>query len=146
MTIQSQRDLDGLRRVGRVVSLALSEMKRRVKVGVTTQELDVVCAETFERNGARPAPQLVYGFPGVACVSINDEAVHGIPGPRTIRAGDLVKLDVTAELDGYIADAAVTVAIPTASRVRRRLARWARAALHKPKSTEGMTMQQRNGR
>ncbi len=97
MTIQSQRDLDGLRRVGRVVSLALSEMKRRVKVGVTTQELDVVCAETFERSGARPAPQLVYGFPGVACVSINDEAVHGIPGPRTIRAGDLVKLDVTAE-------------------------------------------------
>ena len=103
MTVRSHKDLEGLVRVGRVVSLALAEMKRRVKAGVTTGELDVGCEEVLDKNRARPAPRLVYGFPGVACISVNDEAVHGIAGSRRIRAGDLVKLDVTAELDGYFA-------------------------------------------
>ena len=131
MTVRSQRDLDGLIRVGRVVSLAIKEMKRSLRAGATTQELDTVCAKILERCGARPAPQHDYGFPGAACISVNDEAVHGIPGPRAIRAGDLVKLDVTAELDGYVADAAVTVVVPSASRSKLSLARCARAALYR---------------
>ena len=129
MTVRSHKDLEGLVRVGKVVSLALAEMKRRVKAGVTTGELDVACEEVLDKNRARPAPRLVYGFPGVACISVNDEAVHGIAGSRRIRAGDLVKLDVTAELDGYFADAAVTIAVPDASPARTRLARCAETAL-----------------
>jgi Metallopeptidase family M24 len=112
MTVESERDLAGLRRVGRVVGLALREMKESLEPGITTGELDAVGARVFERHGARSAPQLMKGFPGVNCISVNDEAVHGVPGGRTIEPGDLVKIDVTAELDGYVADAAVTVAVP----------------------------------
>ena len=112
MTVESEKDLAGLRRVGRVVGLALREMRENLEPGMTTGELDGVGARLFERFGARSAPQLVYGFPGVNCISVNDEAVHGVPGDRVIERGDLVKIDVTAELDGYIADAAVTVALP----------------------------------
>lgn len=131
MTIQSQADLDGMRRVGRVVWAALQEMKRRVAPGVSTEELDSVCARTFDAHGARAAPALVYGFPGTACISVNNEAVHGIPGPRRLEPGDLVKLDVTAELDDYFADAAITVPVRPVSPDRLRLARCAHEALRK---------------
>ena len=59
----------------------------------------------IDRNDARSAPRVFYGFPGAICISLNDEAVHGIPGSRRIEPGDLVKLDLTVEKDGYIADA-----------------------------------------
>jgi methionyl aminopeptidase len=114
MTVESERDLAGLRRVGRVVALALREMREGLEPGMTTAELDAVGARLFERHGARSAPQLMKGFPGVNCISVNDEAVHGVPGDR-------VKIDVTAELDGYVADAAVTVAVPPASPVHEGL-------------------------
>jgi methionyl aminopeptidase len=110
MSIGSERDLAGLRAAGRVVADALAEMREAVRPGVTTRELDEVGAEVFARHGARSAPQLVYGFPGTTCISVNEEAVHGIPSRRTLRDGDLVTLDATAELDGYMADAAITVA------------------------------------
>jgi methionyl aminopeptidase len=82
-------------------------------------------------NGARHAPRLDYNFPGDSCISVNDEAVHGIPGPRVVRAGDLVKLDVVAEKDGYFADAAITVPVPPVTDEKRRLAACARAAFEK---------------
>ena len=107
MTVESDKDLAGLRNAGRVVRLAMEAMKANLQPGMTTTKLDAIGAEVFERHGARSAPQLVYDFPGVNCISINDEAVHGIPGGRIIEPGDLIKIDVSAELDGYIADAAV---------------------------------------
>ena len=100
-----------MRKAGRVVADALRAMRRAVRPGVTTAELDAVAANVFSRAGARSGPQLDYDFPGVTCISVNDEAVHGIPGARRLREGDLVKLDVTAELDGYYADACRTVAV-----------------------------------
>ena len=131
MTIRSDDELDGILRVGKVVRSALDTMKQAVEPGMTTQALDEMCADVFERHGARSGPQIVYGFPGVACISINDEAVHGIPRhTRTLRDGDLVKLDVTAELNGYFADAAVTVGVGRVSSRKRRLARCARSALY----------------
>jgi methionyl aminopeptidase len=83
----------------------------------------------FDRAGARSGPQLDYGFPGVNCISVNDEAVHGVPGRRRLRAGDLVKLDVTAELDGFYADACVSVAVGRGGPEATRLAGTVRAAL-----------------
>ncbi|HEX6709161.1 MAG TPA: type I methionyl aminopeptidase [Rubrobacter sp.] len=121
MTIESDRDLAGLRRAGRVVALTLQEMKEALEPGMTTAELDSIGAEVFERHGARSAPQMVYGFPGVNLISVNDEAVHGVPGGRIIREGDLVKIDVTAEVAGYVADAAITVAMPSGPQVHREL-------------------------
>jgi methionyl aminopeptidase len=111
VSIESQADLDGLRAAGRVVAKAIRAMRARVYPGVSTEELDRGGARVFADAGARSAPQLAYGFPGVNCISVNDEAVHGIPGPRRLRRGDLVKLDVTAELDGYYADACVSVPV-----------------------------------
>jgi methionyl aminopeptidase len=131
MSIKTAEELEALKRVGRVVALALREMRRATRPGVTTADLDAIGGAVFESHGARSAPSLVYQFPGVNCISLNDEAVHGIPGPRTLRDGDLVKLDVTAELDGYIADAAVTVALPGAAARERRLASCAETALGK---------------
>lgn len=111
MSIESEKDLAGLRAAGSVVAEALEAMSTAVRPGVTTRELDEVGAAVFARYGARSAPQLAYDFPGVNCISVNDQAVHGVPSERTLVEGDLVKLDVTAELDGYMADAAITVGV-----------------------------------
>ncbi|HET7043302.1 MAG TPA: type I methionyl aminopeptidase [Gaiellaceae bacterium] len=130
MSIETDADLAGLERAGRVVALALAAMRDAVRPGRSTAELDAVGAAVFRRLGARSAPQLAYGFPGVNCISLNDEAVHGIPSrARTIAAGDLVTLDVTAELDGYVADAATTVEAGSRTAARQRLIRTAAAAL-----------------
>src|SRR5689334_16344814 len=111
MSIESHADWRGLRRVARVVRLTLDALEAHVRPGVTTADLDAVAARVFARYGARSAPALVYRFPGTVLISVNDEVVHGIPGPREIAAGDIVKLDVTTELDGYVADAARTVVV-----------------------------------
>ncbi len=117
-------------RVGRVVKLALDATTAEVRSGANTEHLDRVCERVFSRYGARSAPRLVYGFPGSACISVNDEAVHGIPSAsRIVRAGDLVKIDIAAELDGYFADAATTTAVGQASPSDRRLIRCTRSAL-----------------
>src|SRR5271165_986359 len=111
MSIQSERELEQLRIVGRIVRLALNAMSAGVEPGVTTAQVDAVCARVLAEHEAVAAPKKVYGFPGVACISVNDEVVHGVPGARALCAGDLVKLDVTAEKGGFFADAAVTVRV-----------------------------------
>jgi methionyl aminopeptidase len=121
MSVESQDDIDGLLKAGRVVALALERMRAAVCEGVTTRDLDEVGAAVFRAHGARSAPHLTYGFPGTNCISVNDEAVHGVPSARRLRAGDVVKLDVTAELDGYMADAAVTVTVGPPSPLAQRL-------------------------
>ena len=85
----------------------------------------------MRREGANSAPALVYGFPGTSCISVNDEAVHGVPGDRVIREGELVKLDVTVEKDGFMADAAETVVVGAGSDENCRLAACARRAFEK---------------
>lgn len=128
MSVGSERDLEGLRRAGRVVALALKAMRAAVRAGITTAELDDIAARILAEHGARSAPRLAYAFPGTTCISINEEAVHGIPGPRRLEPGDLVTLDVTVELDGYYADAAVTVGVPPMADEARRLVASAEAA------------------
>jgi methionyl aminopeptidase len=128
MSIETPEELAGLRAAGSVVSLMLESMKAAVDVGVSTAELDEVGASVMRQHCSRSAPSLVYRFPGVSCISVNEEAVHGIPGPRKLRNGDLVKLDVTIEKDGFMADAAVTVPVGNASEEKRRLALCAKRA------------------
>jgi len=128
MSIESAADWKGLCRVARVVRLTLDALERNAVPGITTRELDAIAAVVFRDHRARSAPALVYGFPGTVLISINDEVVHGIPGDRPLRGGDVVKLDVTLELDGYIADSAVTVLVPPAERTARALQRCARQA------------------
>ena len=131
MSIDSEQDLEGLKRAGRVVALALQAMREAVCAGITTAELDAIAANVLRAHGARSAPQLAYDFPAHTCISVNDEAVHGIPGARRLQHGDLVTLDVTVELDGYYADAAVTVGVPPVSDEAQRLIECAEAAFRR---------------
>ena len=128
MSIESAHDWDGLRAAALVARLTLDLLESQVQPGVTTGELDAAAADLFRRHGARSAPALVYGFPGTVLISVNEEIVHGIPGRRVIAAGDLVKLDVTVEKDGYVADAARTVVAGSGSALARELAQCAVAA------------------
>jgi methionyl aminopeptidase len=128
MSIKSEADWRGLRAVGRIVRLTLDALEPHARPGVTTGELDGVASNVFAAHGARSAPRLVYGFPGTVLISVNDEVVHGIPGSRRLEAGDLLKLDVTAEKAGYMADAARTMVLEGEPGVARRLRGCVRTA------------------
>lgn len=129
MTVESLSDIAGLRHIGRIVAQSLQTLEAEVRPGLSTAELDAKAGELLKAAGAQSAPYLTYRFPGNTCISINDEATHGIPGGRVIQAGDLVKIDLSAEANGYFADAAITVAVPPVTDRSHKLAVCARAAL-----------------
>jgi methionyl aminopeptidase len=128
MSIRTQEQFERLRIIGRIVRAALDRCAAAVRPGITTAELDEIGARVLAENGAESAPPKVYGFPGALCISVNEEAIHGIPGARVLREGDLIKLDLVAEKDGFFADAAVTVAVGAAGQTARELMRCAETA------------------
>jgi methionyl aminopeptidase len=130
MSVDTPEELEALKAAGRVVADAIRAMRAEARPGISTVELDEIGGRVFANAGARSGPQLDYGFPGVNCISVNDEAVHGIPGKRRLRDGDLLKLDVTAELRGFYADACVSVPIGKAASSTRKLAAVSRKALN----------------
>ena len=128
MTVRSDGELSSLKTIGSLVAQARDLMARSITVGMTTADLDCIGADFLRSHGATSAPQSVYNFPGFNCISVNDQVVHGVPGTRRIEAGDLVKIDVTAELDGFIADSATTVLVPPEREEGRQLLDCAKAA------------------
>ena len=105
MSITSESELVGMKKVSEVVAIALKEMRAYAQPGMTTKQLDDFGRQLLEQHGARSAPLLTYGFPGCTCISLNNEIAHGIPShSRMLREGDLINIDVSAELDGYWAD------------------------------------------
>ena len=131
MSITEPGEFEALRAAGAIVRLVLEAMKSQVRPGITTGELDAIGAAVMQDNGARSAPATVYNFPGSNCISLNDEAVHGVPGARALECGDLLKLDVTIEKDGFMADAAETVAVGKVTPEAERLMACARRAFEK---------------
>jgi methionyl aminopeptidase len=131
LSINEPEELEALRAAGAVVRLVLEAMKREVRPGVTTAQLDAIGAAVMAENGARSAPATVYKFPGSNCISLNEEAVHGVPGQRELRPGDLLKLDVTIEKDGFMADAAESVPVGEVTPEAQRLISCARRAFEK---------------
>lgn len=129
MRIESPRDIEGLREAGRAVARTLEAMRRAAEPGVTTAELDAIGACELTRFRACSAPRSVYDFPGETCISVNEEAAHGIPGDRILRPGDMVNIDVSAVVDGYFADTGASFVLPPSSSVKDQLCRAARAAL-----------------
>lgn len=129
MTINSEKDLEGLKRIGKIVAQTLAEMQKVASVGMTTLELDEIGKKMLEKHGARSAPILMYKFPGHTCISINDEIAHGIPSNRVIKAGDMINIDVSAELDGYVADTGGTIVIPPTNVEKQRLCQATKTAL-----------------
>jgi methionyl aminopeptidase len=112
MTIGSQKDIDGLTEIGKIVALTISEMKRHTRVGMTTKELDDIGEIFLNSCGAVSAPKTTKNFPGNTCISINREIAHGIPGNRKIQPGDLINIDVSAERGGYFADSGHSFQMP----------------------------------
>lgn len=130
MSINDERDVEGLKRVGAAVAAARDAIGAHVAPGVNTAELDALGKEILDRYGARSAPQLAYGFPGVTCISVNDRLAHGIPSRKCVlSAGDLVNIDVSAELDGYWADTGASFPVGTVSAQASELLRATRLAL-----------------
>lgn len=113
MVIQNDKDLQGMRRIGEICGMALKVMLDRAEPGMSTKQLDDIGRDFLQQHGAASAPITAYKFPGYTCISLNDEAAHGIPSPnRIIRAGDLLNVDVSAVLDGYWGDTGASIIIP----------------------------------
>jgi len=129
MTVSSDDELEALKRIGRIVANTLEAMGKAIAPGMTTRELDGIGRAFLAAHGARPAPELAYGFPGATCISVNEEIAHGIPGDRRIGPGDLVNIDVSAERDGYFSDTGASFAVPPVTRAVERLCRDGRRAL-----------------
>ncbi|MBS7457284.1 type I methionyl aminopeptidase [Coralloluteibacterium stylophorae] len=129
MTIETEDDVIALQRIGRIVSSVLQAMLDAAEPGMTTRELDALGGALLARHGARSAPQLTYDFPGWTCISINEEAAHGVPGDRVIQPGDVINVDVSAELDGYFADTGGTAVVPPTTPLKTRLCHAGRTAL-----------------
>jgi methionyl aminopeptidase len=131
MSVKTNAELEKLKVIGKIVRKTLDEMTAAVRSGMTTAELDHIGLNTLTEHGAEPAPPKVYGFPGSVCISVNDEAIHGVPGSRVLRDGDLLKLDLVACKDDFFADAAVTVRLGRVSSTADALLRCAEAAFWK---------------
>ena len=128
MSIKSRAEFEKLRAIGKIARAALDAMAENVRAGITTAELDAIGADQLARYGAESAPPKTYGFPKAVCISVNDEAIHGIPKNRVLQAGDLVKLDLVAEKDGFFADSALTVRVGDVSPMADALVRCAENA------------------
>jgi methionyl aminopeptidase len=129
MTIENDDDLRRLMRIGEICGLMLKHMHERVEPGMTTAQLDAIGAAFLKQHGARSAPILAYHFPGYTCISLNDEAAHGIPRERVIRPGDVINIDVSAELEGYWADCGGSALVPPEKAEHKRLLQFTRRAL-----------------
>ncbi len=131
MTIETEEQLERLRRVGAIVAAVCRLMGSRLEPGMTTRELDDIGRAALERDGCRPAPSLVYDFPGATCISVNHAVAHGIPDATRIAPGDMVNIDVSAERDGIFADTGASFVVPPALEAQERLCRSTRKALNR---------------
>lgn len=108
----TKEEMKKMRRIGKVVAETIEEMHDHLEPGINTRELDEVGRAVLERHGARSAPELVYDFPGATCISVNERAAHGIPSEDlVVEPGDLVNIDVSAELDGFFADSGASFGV-----------------------------------
>ena len=131
MTITLKRDeqLEKMREAGKIVAEVLATLEAAVEPGITTQELDRIAERTIRRHGATPSFKGYRGFPGSICASVNDEIVHGFPGPRVLQEGDIISIDTGARYRGYHGDATITVPVGTVDPEIARLIAVCRRAL-----------------
>lgn len=127
--LKSQNELQMLRRSGRILGLVMRKVARIVKPGITTVDIDRLSEELILKQKARPAFKGYKGFPATACVSVNEEIVHGIPGPRVLLEGDIVSIDLGVNYQGYFSDAAFTLAVGRIDGTKQKLIATAKQAL-----------------
>ena len=129
IAIKSAREIETMRRSGKITAKVLGNLMRAAKPGMTTGELDRLAERGIRELGGVPTFKGYHGYPCSICASVNDEVVHGIPGDRVLREGDLLSIDIGATLDGYVSDSAVTVAIGAVSEEAQRLLRITQESL-----------------
>ena len=111
MTLKSPQEIEKMRAAGRLTAQALEAMRQFIRPGVTTAQVDAVAARVIKAGGAKAAFFGQYGFPATVCVAVNEQVVHGIPGPLTLKEGDIISLDTGAILGGWYGDATITVPV-----------------------------------
>jgi methionyl aminopeptidase len=131
MTADSPKDIQYLKAIGRICSEALHRMQGAARAGMTTRELDEIGRAFLEAEGARSAPQAMYNFPGATCISVSPVIAHGIPDGHVLREGELIHIDISAELDGYFADTGASMAVSKSELRFEKLLDATRSALKK---------------
>ena len=131
MTADSQKDIQYLKAVGRVCAETLRKMMGATRAGMTTRELDEIGRAFLEAEGAKSAPQITYNYPAATCISVSPVIAHGIPDEHVLRAGELIHIDVSAELDGYYADTGASLVVSKHERTLERLLDATKATLAK---------------
>jgi methionyl aminopeptidase len=132
MSITNEAELSGMKKASEAVAYALKEMRQFAKPGITTKELDEYGGQILNDMGAKSAPYLTYGFPGWTCISVNNEFCHGIPSDkRIIKEGDLINIDVSAELDGFWSDNGGSFVVGADINQHQKLVNASKEILHK---------------
>src|SRR5678816_676670 len=131
MTADSQKDIEYLKAIGRICAETLRKMMNATRAGMTTRELDEIGRVFLEAEGAKSAPQVMYNFPGATCISVSPVIAHGIPNEYVLREGELIHIDVSAELDGYYADTGASMIVSKHDRNLEKLLDATRTALTK---------------
>ena len=111
MTADSQKDIEYLKTIGRICAQTLRKMMNAARAGMTTRELDEIGRALLEADGARSAPEIIYNYPAATCISVSPVIAHGIPDEHVLREGELIHIDVSAELDGYYADTGASLLV-----------------------------------
>ncbi len=128
---KTPREIEIMREAGRIVAMTHQELKKHIKPGVTTKELDAIAEKIIRENDAIPSFKGYNGFPGSVCASVNEELVHGIPGDRVLKDGDIISLDIGAKYNGYHGDSAWTYGVGEISEENQRLLDVTEEALYK---------------
>jgi methionyl aminopeptidase len=119
--LKNEKEIAGIRASGRLLAWTLQELAKLVAEGITTRELDAFSKSWIESHGGKPAFLGYNKYPASLCISVNNEVIHGIPGPRRLRAGDIVSLDLGVNLNGYFSDSAISVAVGQTTKQREKL-------------------------
>lgn len=130
MTIETQKDVESLHRIGKIVADTLRFMMKEAQVGMTTKELDDIGRKYLQRFNAAPAPEKLYQFPGATCISVNENIAHGIPNDYRLKDGDLINIDVSAELDSYFADTGGSFVLGKSTQMQKKVMKATREALN----------------
>ncbi len=131
MTADSDEDIEGLKAIGHICAETLRKMMEAARAGMTTRELDEIGRRLLEAEGARSAPEVVYQYPGATCISVSPVIAHGIPNDHMLAEGELINIDISAELNGYFADTGGSMWISKRSPGIHKLLEATQAALSK---------------
>ena len=128
MIAKTEQDINALKKIGKIVAEIRDAMKDATKPGMTTKEIDEIGGRLFKEKGAISAPIAEYDFPGYTCISVDNEVAHGMPGPRIIKDGDLINIDVSGSCDGYFADTGISFVVGTPDEKKQKLCDVAKSA------------------